>query len=171
MMPYSTYQKIRKKKKKRKSWLIRQFSYYKLVIFRLKSHPRNIARGLAAGTFAGCFPLFGLQIIMAILLAMIIRGNKLAAITGTWISNPFTYIPIFLFNFQIGRLFLLLFNLHIASQHQLELQVDSWAHFKDAGMEIIVTLLIGSLIIGLIVSLIVYFLTLILLAQKKNQKP
>jgi uncharacterized protein (DUF2062 family) len=60
------------------------------------------ARGLAAGIFCGCFPFFGLQTLLGIGLASVLRGNHLLAAAGTWISNPFTYVPLYWFNYQLG---------------------------------------------------------------------
>ena len=64
--------------------------------------PGERARGLAAGIFCGCFPLFGLQTLLGIALATVLRGNHLLAAAGTWISNPFTYVPLYWFNYQLG---------------------------------------------------------------------
>jgi uncharacterized protein (DUF2062 family) len=75
--------------KLKKQWQ-RYLHYYKIRLLRLRGHPRAIARGLAFGTFAGFFPLFGLPIIIALVLATLFRGNRIAAIAATWISNPFT---------------------------------------------------------------------------------
>ena len=52
--------------------------------------PGQRARGLAAGIFCGCFPIFGLQTLVGIAMASVVRGNHLLAAAGTWISNPFT---------------------------------------------------------------------------------
>lgn len=60
------------------------------------------ARGLAAGIFCGCFPFFGLQTLLGIGLASVLRGNHLLAAAGTWISNPLTYVPLYWFNYQLG---------------------------------------------------------------------
>lgn len=60
------------------------------------------ARGLAAGVFCGCYPFFGLQTLLGIGLASLVRGNHLLAAAGTWISNPFTYVPLYWFNYQLG---------------------------------------------------------------------
>ena len=60
------------------------------------------ARGLAAGIFCGCFPFFGLQTLLGVALASVVRGNHLLAAAGTWISNPFTYVPLYWFNYQLG---------------------------------------------------------------------
>jgi uncharacterized protein (DUF2062 family) len=60
------------------------------------------ARGLAAGVFCGCFPFFGLQTVLGIALASLVKGNHLLAAAGTWISNPLTYVPLYWFNYQLG---------------------------------------------------------------------
>ena len=64
--------------------------------------PGQRARGVAAGVFCGCYPFFGLQIIFSIGLASALRGNHLLAAAATLISNPFTYFPLYWFNFQVG---------------------------------------------------------------------
>jgi uncharacterized protein (DUF2062 family) len=64
------------------------------------------ARGLAAGIFCGCFPFFGLQTLLGVALASLVRGNHLLAAAGTWISNPLTYVPLYWFNYQLGSLLL-----------------------------------------------------------------
>jgi uncharacterized protein len=64
------------------------------------------ARGLAAGVFMGCFPIFGFQTLLGVALASLVRGNHLLAAAGTWISNPITDIPMIWFNYQLGSLML-----------------------------------------------------------------
>ena len=68
--------------------------------------PGQRARGLAAGIFCGCFPIFGLQTLVGIGMASVVRGNHLLAAAGTWISNPFTYVPLYWFNYRVGSLLL-----------------------------------------------------------------
>ena len=62
--------------------------------------------GFGIGIFSGCFPFFGLQTLMGIFLAKIFKGNTILAAVGTWISNPFTYVPLYYFNYRIGSFFL-----------------------------------------------------------------
>ncbi len=64
------------------------------------------ALGLGVGIFSGCFPFFGLQTIMGLLLAKIFRGNSILAAVGTWISNPLTYVPLYYFNYRLGSVIL-----------------------------------------------------------------
>ena len=71
-----------------------------------KGLPSQRALGLAVGIFSGCFPFFGLQTLMGVSLAKILKGNSILAAVGTWISNPFTYVPLYYFNYRLGSLIL-----------------------------------------------------------------
>lgn len=152
-------------RRKKRSWYQRYLQYYRWRLMRLRERPEKLAKGFAVGAFAGCFPLFGLQMIMAILLAVIVRGNKFAAMMGTWISNPFTYVPIFWFNFEVGQLILHL-SINDVKPSKIEFNWNSWQSLADAGLEIIFTLLVGSFAVGIVVSFLVYYLILILLKNK-----
>ncbi len=57
---------------------------------RLPDPPHRIARGVFAGTFVNFPPIFGVQMIGAASMAWAMRGNVLAAVLATFISNPVT---------------------------------------------------------------------------------
>jgi len=150
-------------KKKKQSWWKRKLRYLYLRLIRLRSTTPAIARGLAMGVFAGLFPLFGAQTILGIGLAMLVQGNQLTAAVGTWISNPVTYVPIYLFNFRVGQL--------ILGTHYLAADVD-WTSSSDllqAGKVFIATLLVGCTVMGAIVGVIAYFISLWLIPRFRNQ--
>ena len=63
------------------------------------------AKGLALGVFSGCFPFFGFQTLIGVFLAKIAKGNIVLAAIGTWISNPFTYIPLYYLTIKLVRFF------------------------------------------------------------------
>ncbi|NES74026.1 MAG: DUF2062 domain-containing protein, partial [Okeania sp. SIO2D1] len=106
------------------------------------------SRGIAAGVFAGCFPFLGFQTIIGLILATIIKGNRIAAVASTWISNPLTYVPIFAFNFQIGHL--LLGGEDFVTN---EIQWSSWDNLMELGLFFMLTLILGSFCVGLITSI------------------
>ena len=81
----------------------------------MRSSPGAIARGAAAGAFAGSFPFIGLQTIIGVAIASVLRGSKVIAAASTLISNPLTYVPLFALNFHIGRLLLRLPSYHITT--------------------------------------------------------
>ena len=82
--------------------LIKKIHGFLLWAWKQDGTPAQRARGIAVGVFSGCFPLFGLQTFIGIFLARIFKANHLLAAVGTWISNPFTYLPLYWFNYKIG---------------------------------------------------------------------
>ena len=57
---------------------------------RLPDDPHRIARGIFAGSLIGFLPLPGLQFVAAWGAARLVRGNVLAALLGTFNTNPLT---------------------------------------------------------------------------------
>ena len=70
---------------------------------RLRDPPHRIARGVFAGTFVNFPPIFGFQIIAAVGLAWAMRGNILAAVLATLLSNPLTTPLIALVSLNLGH--------------------------------------------------------------------
>ena len=85
----------------------RDITYKKILsLFRIQNgSPFFNAKGLAIGIFFGCFPFFGFQTLIGVFFAKIAKGNIVLAAIGTWISNPFTYIPLYYFNYRVGSIF------------------------------------------------------------------
>ena len=119
-----------------------------LWIWEQKGSPAQRARGIAVGVFSGCFPLFGFQSFIGLGLASLFKANHLLALTGTWISNPLTYIPLYWFNYKVGAFCLdqdpKLLQLKDFSQ------TDIWKH----GWFISSRILLGSSIVGLFASMV-----------------
>ena len=66
---------------------------------------RSVSAGMCVGVFAAFIPL-PVQMFVAIALALIVRGNIAVAAAATWISNPFTYGPLYYVCYLVGVLFL-----------------------------------------------------------------
>ena len=106
------------------------------------------AKGLAIGVFSGCFPFFGFQTLIGVFLAKLAKGNIILAAIGTWISNPFTYIPLYYFNYKVGSIFLNNSPDKIITKN---LVVDDlWKQ----GSIFSLRLLLGSSCVGLLLALI-----------------
>ncbi len=146
-------------------WFVKHYRRLRLRLLDLKENPVAVSKGLALGVFAGCFPLFGFQTFVGIILAAVFRGSKVAAAIGTWISNPITYIPLFVLNFKVGKL--LLGVKGISSQ---EVDLESLASLMESGYTFGITLLVGCLTVGLIVSITSYFLSLYIFRRLKQNK-
>ncbi len=142
----------------------RWLRYLYLRLLRMQSSPKEIARGLAAGVFAGCFPIFGFQTLAALLLAVPLRGNKLVAAAGTWVSNPLTYVPIYAFNYRVGE-WLLGSRTAFATAELVTAQ--NWMQW---GLEVSGTLLVGCAFVGFWGALASYFLGLWLVQRIRRRR-
>ena len=142
----------------------RQLRYCYLRFLRLQGSPQQLARGIASGVFSGCFPLFGLQIIIGVALATVLRGNRIMAAAATWVSNPFTYVPLFAFNYQVGDR--LLGRQSISGFTDL----DSFRTWMDMGAEVSSRLMLGSTVVGLGAALGSYYGGIVLIHSLRQRR-
>ena len=82
----------------------RMVRYYYLKAVREKGTPEYIARGWALGMFIGFAIPFGLQLLVSIPLAFLLKGSKLGATVGTLATNHFTIWVIYPFQCWLGSL-------------------------------------------------------------------
>ena len=140
------------------SWnLIYRLRNFFRWLWRQEGSPGYRARGLAIGVFCGCFPLFGFQTLLGITLASLFRGNHLLAVSGTWISNPITYVPLYLLNYQVGTALLD----HGGNNH--DLSQLGWQDIWSQGWIFGSRLLLGSLLIGSLLSIFIGFFVYLIL--------
>ena len=119
-------------------------------------------RGLAAGVFAGCFPFFGFQTLFGIGLATLLRGNRILAAAGTWISNPFTYVPLYWFNYTLGS--------HVLGESPtLDFSPElTWnRNVWSLGGMVASRLLLGSAIVGFVLATAAGFLSWLWLRRSR----
>lgn len=72
------------------------------AIFNVQDTPHRIALAFAFGVFMGISPFLGLHYIGGIFLAWIFRLNRLVAIIGISVNNPWTLVPISSFSVWTG---------------------------------------------------------------------
>ena len=128
----------------------RDITYKKILsLFRNQNgSPFFNAKGLAIGVFSGCFPLFGFQTLIGVFFAKLAKGNIVLAGIGTWISNPFTYIPLYYFNYKVGSIFI---------RNQTNIPIDKNIGINDLweeGSIFSIKLLLGSSCVGFLLALI-----------------
>ena len=143
----------------------RDITYKKILsLFRNQNgSPFFNAKGLAIGVFSGCFPFFGFQTLLGVFFAKLAKGNIVLAAIGTWISNPFTYIPLYYFNYKVGSIFIRNSN-NITIDRNLDIN-DLW----EQGSIFSIKLLLGSSFVGLLLASISGFFVLLLYKIKKKR--
>ena len=154
----------------------RLFSYLFQRIIRLPGTPASIASGFASGIAASFTPFLGLHFILAGALALLFRGNVLASTIGTFFGNPWTFVLIWLADYEVGLWFIHAFgygaDLHVLSIDELGVIIGnamrfvsfsgtiSWADVSRDIEQVFMPMLIGGAVLGLIAWVISFLLTL-----------
>lgn len=154
---------------------------------RLPDTPHRVARGIFAGCLVGFLPLPGLQFLAAWGAARLVRGNVLAALLGTFNTNPLTtpFFAVFAMSFghwlmgvetplnaeEIAGAFAhaggdLWFNVKAIFTSD----VTRWGGLLRFWREIYVPYFIGALIPGLVLSAIAYYVTIPLVAAYQKAR-
>ena len=146
------------------SKLWRWLFYLRRRLQRVRDRPHSIACGLGLGVFAGCLPLlFGGQTAIAVLLAVIFRGNKLCAALATWFSNPITYAPLVWLSYNLGLWLLPNF------QAPVQLRWDSFDDMLAQMRDISIPLGLGSIVMGVVLGTAAYTISLSLLMVRSRR--
>ena len=154
----------------------RLFSYIFQRIIRLPGTPASIATGFASGIAASFTPFLGLHFILAGALAMLFRGNVLASAIGTFFGNPWTFILIWLADYEVGLGVIHAFgfgaDLQVLSIDELVAIMGnvirflsftgniSWANLSRDIEQVFMPLLIGGTVLGAIAWVTSFVVTL-----------
>ena len=128
----------------------------------LRGKPHEISLGMAIGVFIAVTPTIPFHTVLAVSLAALLRGSKLAAALGVWVSNPLT-IPFFYYgSYRLGRL--------VLGYPQLALPADySVISLMKLGRHVTVAMLHGGVLLGILPGLLAYFLTYKLTSSPRFQ--
>ena len=144
--------------------LLQRFRRFLFWLWNQEGTPSERARGMAVGIFSGCFPFFGFQTLLGIMLASLLKGNRLLAATGTWISNPLTYFPLYWLNYKIGS------SILGDAQGSIDFRNLTRQEFWAQGWFFSSRILVGSTLMGIClggtIGLFVYFTLIFFLKEK-----
>ena len=84
----------------------RTLNFLKQKILHVNDSPQRVARGVAIAFWVAfaIAPLLGLHIWVALILAFVLRANKISMLAFMWVHNPVTMWPILYLNARVGGL-------------------------------------------------------------------
>ena len=143
--------------------------YRKLL--QLDDTPHSIALGAALGMFITFTPTVGIQVLIVLILSMVVRFNRFAAIVLIYLSNPVTIIPIYYADYVIGLFvqgesglsleeFVLLWDQSVITAGEVGFWGATQVLFKSLGTDVIIPMSIGGGVLGGFVGVVTYPLTL-----------
>ncbi|RED14178.1 DUF2062 domain-containing protein [Pontivivens insulae] len=141
---------------------------------RIPDSPHKVSLGLALGVFVTFTPFFGFHIVVAMLLAVLLRGNVLASVIGTFFGNPLTFPAIGYVSLWFGSIVAngpapgnyvevthrfagAFVGLWRSVKSLFGYKTSSWDLLSDFFFGLFVPYLIGGLIPGLIAGVTSYY--------------
>ena len=103
--PRALYLRLRDLLWPRRGWL-RAGRYVLARVRRMPGTPHSIAAGFASGAAVSFTPFLGGHLLLPFGLALLVRGNLVAAALGTAAGNPLTFPLMFAATYQLGSLIL-----------------------------------------------------------------
>ena len=121
--------------------------------------PEDVAAGWALGMFVGCSVPFGLQLIVSVPLAMMMRVSKVGATIGTFVTNPLTIWIIYpaqtmAMGWLLGRDFSWDY---ILKAMRAVAKNNDWKTLLSLSGDVVVCFILGGLALAAVLTPITYF--------------
>ncbi|MEQ8356761.1 MAG: DUF2062 domain-containing protein [Kiloniellaceae bacterium] len=117
----------------------RSSTYVAHRLRRLPGTPYRIAAGFASGAAISFTPFIGLHFVGGAVLAILVRGNLMAAAIGTVVGNPWTFPLIWLWIYSLGSWIM-------GGQGLTELPEDlSFHDFLASPLEVFLPMVVGGI--------------------------
>ena len=115
--------------------------------------PEDVAAGWALGMFVGCAIPFGLQLVVSVPLALMMRVSKVGATAGTLITNPVTIF--FTYPAQTWLVNRLLFDGSLSFDRLVEVEW-TWEAVRKLGAEAMASFFLGGFFLAIVLTPITY---------------
>ena len=136
------------------SWIKWKWLRLRARMMRERQPPSFIARGWAIGMFYGCTIPFGFQLIISIPTAILLKGSKIGATVGTFITNPVSIFFIYpAQTFVVNRL-LFRGSLTYAKLAGTEW---TWVAVRRLGAEVMASFFLGGFLLAIVLTPLAYF--------------
>ena len=144
-------------------WFKKKWRKFYLKIVREKASPEYIARGWSIGMFFGCLIPIGGQLICSIPAAFLLKGSKIGAVLGTFITNQITVFFIYPVQCYAGAKLIGLDLSYGDIKEKLKEIIDAsdFSEFVDATKslagDLTVAFFVGGAIMAVVLTPITYY--------------
>jgi uncharacterized protein (DUF2062 family) len=141
------------------------------ILLQVEDSPTRVAAAFGLGVFIAFFPLLGIHTGMALVIAILLRLNRVAILVGCWINNPWTIAPMYSAGTLLGCALL---GVAPGSPVAIDWSLKGRAFYSA----LVATLrplvwpfVVGNLVLGVVAGLVAFLLLRTLLARRAQQKP
>ncbi|MBM4153458.1 MAG: DUF2062 domain-containing protein [Lentisphaerae bacterium] len=162
--------------KDRRTWR----DYLRLTLVQ-RGSPESIAWGVAVGMFVAFTPTLGVQIVLVLILASILRVNRIAAIPPLFITNVLTAGPVYGFECWLGAQFLpdaksaeMLARWekvqHIVAETGILSLHRDWRDLMTIGGDLWLAMWIGGILVGGLLAAVSYVATVAIVRRHRARR-
>lgn len=141
------------------------------ILLQVEDSPTRVAAAFGLGVFIAFFPLLGIHTGMALVIAILLRLNRVAILLGCWINNPWTIAPMYSAGTLLGCALL---GVAPGSPVAIDWSLKGRAFYSA----LVATLrplvwpfVVGNLALGVVAGLAAFLLLRSLLARRAQQRP
>ncbi len=143
------------------------------ALLHLDDPPPRIALALAVGVFIGCTPLWGVQTLLSLAIAVVFRLNRAATVTGTWLNLPWVAPFVYGAALKVGTLVVpdptgvrgaWLAALTAAPN------AFGWRDLLAALREVSGALLVGTVVVGAVAAAVTYLVALVVISGRRRRR-
>ena len=127
--------------------------------------PEDVAAGWALGMFVGCAIPFGLQLVVSVPLAMIMRVSKVGATLGTLLTNPVTIW--FIYPAQTWVVYNILFGNRSMGTLPTEWTMEAVMALSGP---VVISFFLGGLLLGVVLSPLTYHVVKYIVIRHRARK-
>ncbi|MBF0518108.1 MAG: DUF2062 domain-containing protein [Nitrospirae bacterium] len=133
----------------------------------LNDPPFLIALSFGVGVFIGFSPLYGIHTVLGLIAAWAFKLNKASLITGVYLSNPVTIVPIYTF----GTWFGIKITGSTASISDFNLKGLTLSNIENTLESLLWPFIIGNTVLSVLVGVISYAILYHILKLRAKSKP
>ena len=157
---------------KKKNSIVRAFRFLKLTwikLYRINDTPQKIALGFGLGVFLGVMP--GAGILFALVLAWLLRLNRISALLGTLLTNTWISFVTLLLSIKVGSAIMGLDWRIVNGNWKSLLKSFSWQKvYTVSFLEIFRPVAVGYGIVSFCLGTLAYIAALALIVKVRNAK-
>jgi uncharacterized protein (DUF2062 family) len=129
----------------------KRFGEWMRFILHTDDTPRRAALAFAVGVFIAWTPALGFHTLLALAIAFLFGLNRVAVVAGTFVNNPWTFVPIYTVSAWLGSF------MTGKEMSAPRLEGKTWSHVFDFLTQCrpwIVPMTVGTLVLGLACALV-----------------
>ena len=141
------------------------------ILLHVEDSPSRVAAAFGLGVFIAFFPILGIHTGMALVLAVVLRLNKVAILVGAWTNNPWTIAPMYTAGTLLGAA---IFGVSTESLGTIDWSLQGRAFYESlaSGLRpLVLPFVVGNLVLGALAGLASFAALRWLLTRRKRSAP